>query len=189
MPRWGVSSLLRRLYSCSALPAPEQVSLVHKLALPDVPLQSPHAPPSSGDTSCSGRAWPAISLGSLSAVLRTSFRPSSVVSRIRPYRVRVVSLFSEAVSSADYPFTSSCSPPRVATTQLLSVTRREAPPVRDFHPLCMLAPKRTRRGLQSTVTAPPCPRVASATPEQALIFMKTRPFTPTEMLSLRTIVS
>lgn len=52
-------------------------------------------------------------------------------------------------SSTDYPFTSSCSPPRVATTQLLSVTRREAPPVRDFHSLCMLTLKRTRATLSS----------------------------------------
>ena len=46
-------------------------------------------------------------------------------------------------SSTDYLFTSSCSPRRVAGTQLLSVVRREAPPERDFHPRCALAPKRT----------------------------------------------
>jgi hypothetical protein len=50
-------------------------------------------------------------------------------------------------SSTDYPFTSSCSPPRVATAQFPSVTRREAPPVRDFHSLCTLTLKRTLRAL------------------------------------------
>src|SRR3954465_11505225 len=55
-------------------------------------LQPPHAPPSSGHTSCSGRAWPPIRLFRLSAVLRTSFIPSSLVSRIRPYRVCIAVL-------------------------------------------------------------------------------------------------
>src|SRR3569623_923742 len=54
-------------------------------------LQSPHAPPSSGDTFCSGRAWPPIRIGLLSAVLRTSHIASSLVSRIRPNRVCVAS--------------------------------------------------------------------------------------------------
>src|SRR6266478_17245 len=51
-------------------------------------LHPPHAPPSSGDTSCSGRAWPPIRLR-LSAVLRISFTARSLISRIRPYRVCV----------------------------------------------------------------------------------------------------
>src|SRR6059058_116439 len=55
-------------------------------------LQPPHAPPSSGHTSCSGRAWPPIRLFRLSAVLRTSFIPSRLISRIRPYRVCVAAL-------------------------------------------------------------------------------------------------
>src|SRR6266481_6879474 len=51
-------------------------------------LQPPHALPSSGDTSCSGRAWPPICFR-LSAVLRISFTARSLISRIRPYRVCV----------------------------------------------------------------------------------------------------
>ncbi|MDB6029710.1 MAG: hypothetical protein JWM16_48, partial [Verrucomicrobiales bacterium] len=41
------------------------------------------------------------------------------------------------------PFVSSCSPPCVATAQLLSTSGREAPPGRDSHPQCALALKRT----------------------------------------------
>ena len=55
-------------------------------------LQPPHAPPSSGDTSCSGRAWPPIRPAGLSAVLRISFTARSLISRIRPYRVCVAGL-------------------------------------------------------------------------------------------------
>lgn len=55
-------------------------------------LQPPHAPPVSGNARCSGRAWPPTRLVGLSAVLRTSFSASSLVSRIRPYRVRVGTL-------------------------------------------------------------------------------------------------
>ncbi len=101
--------------------------------------------PCPGHASGSGQALPPIRLWSLSAVLRTSFIPSSLISRIRPNRVCVATPCRYRVST-DYPFTSSCSPPRVATTQLLSVTRREAPPVRNFHSLCTLALKRTRPG-------------------------------------------
>ena len=60
-------------------------------------LQPPHAPPSSGNASCSGRAWPPIRFVSLSAVLRTSLIPSSLISRIRPYRVCVAALDWAAV--------------------------------------------------------------------------------------------
>jgi hypothetical protein len=66
------------------------------------------------------------------------------VSSVASGRIEFVSQCFRHHSSTDYPFTSSCSPPRVATTQLLSVTRREAPPVRDFHPLCTFTLKRTR---------------------------------------------
>src|ERR1043166_2782241 len=60
-------------------------------------LQPPHAPPSSGNTFCSGRAWLPIRVELLSAVLRTSHIPSSLVSRIRPYRVCVAALDWAAV--------------------------------------------------------------------------------------------
>jgi len=81
-------------------------------------LQPPHAPPSSGNASCSGRAWPSIRFRSLSAVLRTSLFARSLVSRIRPYRVCVAGL--SPVSSTDCPFVSSCSPRPVPRTQLPS---------------------------------------------------------------------
>ena len=58
-------------------------------------LQPPHAPPSSGNASCSGRVWPPISSVSLSAVLRTSLFFGSLISRIRPYRVCVTDPGSE----------------------------------------------------------------------------------------------
>ena len=60
-------------------------------------LQPPHAPPSSGNASCSGRAWPPIRFVSLSAVLRTSHFSSCLISRIRPYRVCVATLVWAAV--------------------------------------------------------------------------------------------
>ena len=59
-------------------------------------LQPPHAPPSSGNASCSGRAWPPIRFA-LSAVLRTSLIPNCLISRIRPYRVCVATLGWAAV--------------------------------------------------------------------------------------------
>src|SRR3977135_3578699 len=60
-------------------------------------LQPPHAPPSSGHTSCSGQAWPTIRFASLSSVLRTSHIPDSLGSRIKPYRVCVAALVWAAV--------------------------------------------------------------------------------------------
>src|SRR5215207_2743961 len=60
-------------------------------------LQPPHAPPSSGNASCSGRAWPTTRSWSLSPDLRTSLISRSLVSRIRPYRVRVAALVQAAV--------------------------------------------------------------------------------------------
>ena len=60
-------------------------------------LQPPHAPPSSGNASCSGRALPPIRFVSLSAVLRTSHFSSCLISRIRPYRVCVATLVWAAV--------------------------------------------------------------------------------------------
>jgi hypothetical protein len=113
-------------------------------------LQPPHASPLSGHTSRSGQAWPPIRFASLSAVLRTSLITRSLVSRIEPYRVRIAAP-SRHRCSADYPFTSSCSPPRVATAQLLSVTRREAPPVRDFHSLCTPTLRRTSAALRAAL--------------------------------------
>ena len=105
-------------------------------------LQPPHAPPSSGNTFCSGRAWPPFRIGLLTVVLRTSHIPSSLVSRIRPNRVCVATPFLGHCST-DYPFTSSCSPPRVATAQLLSVTGGKLRQRGTLTLLCSLTLKRT----------------------------------------------
>jgi hypothetical protein len=70
------------------------------------------------------------------------------VSSVAYGRIEFVSQRSLRRSSTDYPFASSCSPPRVTTAQLLSATRREAPPGRDSHPPCTLALKRTNTQLQ-----------------------------------------
>ena len=74
------------------------------------------------------------------------------VSSVASGRIEFVSQCLGHRTSTDYLFTSSCSPPRVATAQLLSVTRREAPPVRDLHPLCTLTLKRTSAGLWPAVS-------------------------------------
>ena len=82
----------------------------------------------------------------LPAVLRTSFIPSSLVSRIWPYRVCVVGLHC-AHRSTDYLFTFSCSPPHLAVTQLLSVTGGKLHQGGTFTLLRTLTPKRTRARL------------------------------------------
>ena len=82
---------------------------------------------------------------SLSAVPRTSYIPSSLVSRIRPYRVRCGGRHW-APQSTDYPFTSSCSPPHLAVTQLLSVTGVKLRQRGTSTLRCMLTFKRTRPG-------------------------------------------
>jgi hypothetical protein len=76
------------------------------------------------------------------------------VSSVASGRIEFVSLCLGHRCSTDYPFTSSCSPPRVATAQLLSVTRQEVPPMRDLHPRCRLTLKRTSRRRQSAQTSP-----------------------------------
>jgi hypothetical protein len=139
-------------------------------------LQPPHAPPSSGDARCSGRAWPPIRFASLSAVLRTSHIPSSLVQSHK-----AVSSLSRnphsSRSSTDYPFTSSCSPPRVATTQLLSVTggqlRQRGTPTL----LCTLTLKRTRPAFQPRPIcfAPICTLCQLTTSAQKEIPVVTQP--------------
>ena len=106
-------------------------------------LQPPHAPPFRPCALLRSGFAP-DSLWRLSAVVRTSLIPSSLISRIRPYRVCVAALVLGR-RSTDYPLTSSCSPRGIAGSQLLSVTRWVAPPVRDFHPLYTLTLKRTGR--------------------------------------------
>jgi hypothetical protein len=93
-------------------------------------LQPPHAPPSSGHTFCSGRAWPPTRFGSLSAVLRTSYSASSLISRIRPYRVCIAALVRAAV---------------LRTIRSLPVALHPVSPRRSYFPL--LAGSSAREGL------------------------------------------
>ena len=105
-------------------------------------LHPPHAPPSSGHTSCSGRAWPPIRFMTLSAVLRTSFIASSLISRIRPYRVCVAALESAAVlrTICSLPVALHGVSPRRSYFQLSGGKLRQG---RTFTLRCALAPKRT----------------------------------------------
>ena len=112
------------------LPAPEQVSLITGLALPDIP--SP-ATPCTPFRPC---FWLRSGLASDSLCVAIGGASDFVHGSLSRQSHQAVSSFCRGASlprcSTDYPLTSSCSPPRVATTQLLSATRREAPPVRDF---------------------------------------------------------
>jgi hypothetical protein len=110
----------RTLTPVPLLRAPAQVSLIHVPALPDIPSPTTPAPPSSGLASCSGRAWPPIRFPSLSAVLRTSLIPSSLVSRIRPYRVCVATPLWAAV---------------LRTVRSLPVALHPVSPRRSYFPL------------------------------------------------------
>jgi len=135
------------------LPAPEQVSLIHEHALPDIPSPT----------------TPCAPVFRQYFLLRAGLAPDSLwlaiggSSDFAHYSLAHQS--HQAVSSScrnacwhaystDYPFTSSCSPPRATTTQLFSVTRLKAPPVRDSHPLCALTLKRTGGDVSSAVFSP-----------------------------------
>ena len=85
-------------------------------------LQPPHAPPFSGNAPCSGRAWPPVRFGSLPAVLRTSFIPSCLVSRIRPYRVCVAGHFGPSVlrTILSFPVALHTASPRCSYFQLVA---------------------------------------------------------------------
>jgi hypothetical protein len=102
------------------LPAPGQVSLIHDRALPDIP--SPTTPCAPVFRQCfllrAGLASDSLcAIGGSSdfAHSQLSHQSHQALSSLcrNPWLGR---------SSTDYPFTSSCSPPRVATTQLLSVS-------------------------------------------------------------------
>ena len=82
------------------------------------------------------------SLWRLSAVRRTSLITRSLVSRIWPYRVRIEGSL-KTLSSIGCLFTSSCSPPHLAVTQLLSVRGGKLRHRGTFTLLCMLSLKRT----------------------------------------------
>jgi hypothetical protein len=99
---------------------PEQVSLVTPRALPDIP--SPNTPCAPACRPCflfraglaSDSPWWAIGGSSDFVHSQQSHQSHEAVSSSS----RGVSC---SLSSTDYPFTSSCSPPQVALTQLLSV--------------------------------------------------------------------
>ena len=117
-------------------------------------LQPPHAPLSRlGFWLRSGLA--PDSLGQLSAVRRTSLITRSLVSRIRPYRVRIDSSFKTG-SSTGCLFASSCSPPHLAVTQLLSATGGKLRQRGTLTLPCTLSLKRTStRALACPVGASP----------------------------------
>ena len=73
---------MRTLTPARLLFAPGQVSLIHEHALRDIPSPPTPCAPVPAMLLCSGQAWPPIRGGWLSAVLRTSCTPSSLVSRI-----------------------------------------------------------------------------------------------------------
>jgi len=99
---------------------PEQVSLVTPRALPDIP--SPNTPCAPALRPCflfrAGLASdsPAWAIGGSSDFVHSqqSHQSHEAVSSSSPGA-------SCPLSSTDYPFTSSCSPPQVSLTQLLSV--------------------------------------------------------------------
>ena len=66
----------------------------------------------------------------------------------RPYRVRCVDRLGP-ISSTDYPFTSSCSPPHLAVTQLLSVTGVKLRQRGTSTLRCTLTFKRTSAGFST----------------------------------------
>src|SRR5262247_199775 len=112
-------------------------------------LHPPHAP----------RSWRCFlfqvglapdSLWSLSAVLRTSYIARSLVSRMKPYRVRVASSL-RACQSIGCLFTFSCSPPHLAVTQLLSVSGGKLHQGGTFTLRCTLSFKRTSAGIPAGV--------------------------------------
>ena len=115
------------------LPAPGQVSLITEHAFPDIPSPTTPCAPVSRQCSLLRAGLASDSLSQLSAVLRISLIPSSLISRIRPYRVCFAGDRSP-IGSTDCPFVSSCSPRRTCWAAVTFHSRWEAPPQRDFHP-------------------------------------------------------
>jgi len=140
--------------SCPAPAAPGQVSLVHQFVLPDLPsVPSPPTEyrPCGGNALLPPQAWPPIRLG--------GYR--------RGFGFRAVPAVSSVVSSSDRdsPLDSSVYGLSLHFQLLSTLPRgdavtfsywRLAPPERDFHPLALAAPKRTRAG------GTPPPRVIPA---------------------------
>jgi len=99
--------------------------------------------------------WPArtsfpIANPNVSGVFQASPSPSRLAAVSPPNRVR---------HPADCQFASSCSPPRLAATQLPSATGSWLAPTRTFTVLCVRLHERTRSGLQAATTrAPPSTR-------------------------------
>src|SRR5437867_10919448 len=136
---------MRTLTPDPLLPAPGQVSLVHARALPDLPPPPTPCASAPAMLPVPGRlgprfAFPAIGGSSDFAHCSQSRQSHKAVSSL--CRGRYV-----AHSSADYLFTSSCSPRRVAGTQLLSVVWQEALPGRDSRPPVHARPPAHERGV------------------------------------------
>ena len=166
---------MRTLTSVPLFLAPGQRSLVHSPVLPDIPSPSTGcAPAAAMRRSASGLA--SDSPWGLSAVLRTSFCTRSLVSRIQPHRVRIVGPHW-TYQSTDYPFTSSCSPPHLAVTQLLSVTGVS---LRHRGTSTLLH----RCAFQAHGRGQSCPRIASPSPgmgrlaEETILASGAWPVTP-----------
>src|SRR5580692_4704681 len=122
-PPWlGDHYSLHRYYgdsdSCRPPSSNRQVSLVSEHALLDIPSPTTPCAPVPAMLLAPGR------LGLRFALLRYrrffGLRTFQAVSSVASGRIEFVSQPSLSRSSTDYPFTSSCSPRRVATTQLLS---------------------------------------------------------------------
>ena len=114
------------------LPAPGRVSLITQHALPDI--QSPPTPcaPAPAVLLVPGRLclrFTCAAIGGSSDFAHCSQSRQSHKAVSSSYRGIL-----HPLSSIGCLFASSCSPPHLAVTQLLSVFRREAPPGRDFHP-------------------------------------------------------
>src|SRR5215207_11669272 len=127
------------------LPAPGQVSLVHRHALPDIP--SPTTPCAPVFRQCfllrAGLADDSL----LAAIVGSS--DFALYSQSRQSHQAVSSSCRNPClgrSSTDYPFTSSCSPHYVTAARLLSVAGEKLRQRETFPLLCMLAPKRTSAG-------------------------------------------
>ncbi len=90
----------------------------------------------------------------LSAVLRTSHIVSSLISRIQPYRVRVVGPIGPISLRTIHslPVALHVKPRGDAVT---FGYWRLAPPERDFHPPALTAPKRTNAGFPTRVSRMP----------------------------------
>ena len=143
----GISRFLATTGTLTPVPLPPgQVSLVIPRARPDIP--SPTTPCAPAFRPCflfrAGLAtdslW--VAIGGASDFVRCSQSHQSHEAESSSCRGA-----SSSLSSTDCPFTSGCSPPRVATTQLPSVTGGKLRQRGTFTLQCACCPKRTSAGV------------------------------------------